>query len=69
MLTTTEAAAVLGVKADTIKHWCKQGKFPGAYCIANRLWQIPREDVDALIKNPPRGRGRPRHAAESGGEG
>lgn len=53
MLTTVEAAALLAergvvVKADTVKHWCQQGKFPGAKAPANQrgVWLIPREDLD-----------------------
>lgn len=62
MLTTAEAAALLAergytVKPDTVKHWCEDGKFPGATCPGGRVWQIPREEVEAF--EPPT-RGRPR---------
>lgn len=65
MLSTTEAAALLSergitVKVDTVKHWCRQGKFPGAVSINGRVWQIPREAIDAFV--PPT-RGRPKHSA------
>lgn len=56
MLTTTEAAALLTergitVKADTIKHWCQQGKFPNARRIGGPRrgsWLIPQSDLDAF---------------------
>lgn len=64
MLTTIEAAALLTergltdrqggpVKPDTVKHWCAQGRFPGA--VNERrgpgrgFWLIPCEALDAFV--------------------
>ncbi|GAB4192855.1 MAG: hypothetical protein OHK0022_07280 [Roseiflexaceae bacterium] len=60
MLTTAQAAEILAhrghiVKADTVKHWCQRGLFPGAERIGNTrrgLWRIPQVDIDAFT--PPR---------------
>lgn len=60
MLTTTEAAAILSergmadrdggpVKPSTVHQWCKRGKFPNAYSIGGRVWQIPQADIDAFV--------------------
>lgn len=44
------------VKADTVKHWCAQGKFPSA--VNERrgpgrgFWLIPRDALEAF--EPPR---------------
>ena len=68
MLTTTEAAALLtergltdkdggSVRAETVKRWCLRKKFPGARSISGRIWQIPREDVEAFKPGKP---GRPK---------
>ncbi len=64
-LTTNEAAAYLAERgytvkrrraggegapsADTLKHWCLDGKFKGARKRDNR-WFIPREELDKLLK-------------------
>lgn len=66
MCTTTEAAAYLAERgytvgrrrvggagaptADTIRHWCGDGKFPGAKK-RGRDWSIPQEDLDRLIRS------------------
>jgi hypothetical protein len=47
---------VRAVEADTLKHWCIDGKFPGAYKVGvgNRAtWLIPQSDLDALLASPP----------------
>lgn len=69
MMTTTEAAALLSERgytvrrgrvggegppsADTLKHWCQQGKFPGAVFErrgpGRGYWLIPRGEVLALV--------------------
>lgn len=64
MLTTTEAAALLcargvqgykgqPIKADTVKHLCARGVFPGAQLVTRGpgrgYWLIPQEDVEAEI--------------------
>jgi hypothetical protein len=35
--------------ADTLKHWCEDGKLPGARK-RGRYWFIPQEALDALIE-------------------
>lgn len=63
-MTTHEAAAYLASKGytvgrrraggkgapagDTLKHWCKQGRFQGARKSGDR-WLIPKEELDKLI--------------------
>ena len=57
MLTTTEVAALLSergapIKADTVKHWCQQGRFPNAQRVGGPrrgYWLIPRDDVQAFV--------------------
>ena len=65
-LTTQQAAAYLAERgytvgrrriggkgaptADTIKHWCEQGKFPRVEK-RGRDWYIPQEDLDRLIRS------------------
>ncbi len=40
MMTTRTAAAIRGVAPVTVRHWCAQGKVPGAIRIG-RDWLIP----------------------------
>ena len=74
MKTTIEAAALLSerglkdrrggpVKPDTVKHWCQQGRMPGAYQEqrgpGRGFWLIPDEALDSFTPQRP---GRPRRA-------
>ena len=55
-LTTTQAAALLSergkaVKADTVKHWCQQGRFPNAKRVGGTrrgYWLVPKADLEAF---------------------
>ena len=48
-MTTTEAGRVLGYKPETISHYCKAGKLPGAVRFGEHgHWRIPLEALDAL---------------------
>lgn len=45
-MTTTEAAALLGLKPETVRRQCKRGRLPGAV-IVMRDWDIPPAAVEA----------------------
>ena len=48
MLTSTEAAALLGVSSpNTVKNWLEGGHFPGAFKTAGGHWRFPRDEVEA----------------------
>lgn len=47
MLSTTEAAALLGVSPDTVQRMCDRGELK-AYRVG-RQWRIRREDLDAYL--------------------
>lgn len=48
MLTSTEAASLLGVaSANTVKNWLEGGHFPGAFQTPGGHWRFPREEVEA----------------------
>lgn len=50
--TTKEAAERLGYKtSDSLRHYCAQGKIPGAKNIG-RLWIIPESWVVEMEKTP-----------------
>lgn len=45
-LTSTEAAALLGVSSpNTVKNWLKGGHFPGAYKTKGGHWRFPTAGV------------------------
>lgn len=46
----TDAATVLGVSADTIRRWVKDGTLPALPNIDKTI--IPRRAVDALLDRP-----------------
>lgn len=49
-MTTTAAAAALGVTPATVRNGIKDGRFPGAYRIdtpRGPVWEIPASAVDA----------------------
>jgi excisionase family DNA binding protein len=49
VLTSTEAAALLGVASpNTVKNWLQGGYFPGAFKTAGGHWRFPREEVEAV---------------------
>lgn len=49
MLSTDDAALMLGFKAKTIRAWCARGVFPGARKLPDdaprSAWRIPEADV------------------------
>lgn len=55
-LTTTEAAALLGIDAATVQKLCKRGRLPAIK--AGRDWLIHRKDVEKAKKRPKPGRPR-----------
>lgn len=58
MLTTTEAAQVLGVSPSSLRVWLSQEghpRFPNAQKFG-RDWQIPESDLKGLPKGRKRGR-------------
>ena len=45
-LSPEEAAARLGIKPDTVRKWCREGKLP---CVKlGRLWRIRESDFSKL---------------------
>ena len=49
MLTSTEAASLLGVaSANTVKNWLEGGYFPKAFQTPGGHWRFPREEVEAV---------------------
>jgi excisionase family DNA binding protein len=55
MLTTTEAALELGLRDDTIRKYCQQGKMGKRF---GRVWMITRSEIEQFkdARRPP---GRP----------
>lgn len=52
-LTVEEVAALLRVHPETVRNWLRAGRFPRARRLSRRAgWRIPREDVDALGREP-----------------
>jgi len=47
LLTTAQAARIVGVSADWIAQCCQNGRFPGAIQ-PGRDWLIPRAEVEAF---------------------
>ncbi|MDX9864033.1 MAG: helix-turn-helix domain-containing protein [Anaerolineaceae bacterium] len=50
LLSTNDVAEIIGVKPDTVKHWCQDGKVAGARKV-NREWLIPMSALDRLKRN------------------
>jgi len=48
MLTTTQAAAAIGVTPGRIRHMLRDGMLPGARK-HGRDWLIPQADIDAVL--------------------
>ena len=49
MLTSTEAATLLGVSPpNTVKNWLEGGAFPGATKTLGGHWRFPRSEVEAV---------------------
>lgn len=54
MITITEAANRLGIPARTLRHWCRQGRVPGAKMVGP-IWLVP---IGAQIDRSKMGRPR-----------
>jgi hypothetical protein len=64
MLTTSEAAEILGVKPSSVRVWLSEEgppRFPNARKFG-RDWQIPASDLEGIPKG--RKRGRPKKSTE-----
>lgn len=48
--TTTELAKKIGKNRNTVLDWAKSGVFPNAF-IDGRVWKIPEEDVEEILKD------------------
>ena len=64
LITTAEAARLLGRNPRTVRGYIERGLLPVARQINPRLLLVRRADVERLVANPPRpgirtGRGRP----------
>ena len=51
LLTTQQAADLLGINLNNISLRCRQGKIPGAVQIGGR-WLIPEESLDEIRAYP-----------------
>lgn len=51
LLTTHQAADLLGINLNNISLRCRQGKIPGAVQIGGR-WLIPEEELDEIKAYP-----------------
>ena len=49
LMTVAEVAEFFGVQPLTIREWCRNGRFPGAFKLG-RSWKIKRESVYALAQ-------------------
>lgn len=49
MLTTTEAAVILGIKPASVRYRCERGLFAGAINPGGRVWLIPRGEVEQAV--------------------
>ncbi len=47
--TVVEVAAQFHRSASTIREWCEQGRFDGAYKLNDRDWRISQSAVDAFL--------------------
>lgn len=52
LLSTEEAAALLGIHPNTVKVWRTNGRLPGYRPPGGRNWKFKRSDVLALIEEP-----------------
>jgi len=52
LLSTDEAAALLGIHPNTVKVWRANGRLPGYRPPGGRNWKFRRADVLALIEDP-----------------
>lgn len=43
VLTSTEAAEIIGVSDQTIRRWCEKGKYPDAFQTEGGHWRIPKK--------------------------
>ncbi len=51
LLTTQQAADLLGINLNNISLRCRQGKIPGAVQIGGR-WLIPEEELEEIEVQP-----------------
>lgn len=61
-LTIEQAAEVIGCTPGRVRQMANTGGIPGAEKIGNRLWMIPRREVEKIRDARP-GTGRPRRRA------
>jgi len=59
LLTTGEAAKILGVSHSTVRGYIRRGVLPVARRVTNRLLLVDRTEVERIKANPPQV-GRPR---------
>ena len=53
LLSTEEAAALLGIHPNTVKVWRTAGRLPGYRAPGSRNWKFKRSDVLAIIEAKP----------------
>jgi excisionase family DNA binding protein len=51
---TEEAAAILGVKPETVRQWIRKGEL-GAVKAGPRLWRVRESDLQKFLQTKPEG--------------
>jgi len=51
MLSTSQVARMCGVTSETVRHWIRQGRFPGSWrgLGVTSPYHIPRSEVETFI--------------------
>ncbi len=49
---TLEAAEIMGVKDQTIRNWCKKGKYPDAVALGSGVGEFQRVTLELLLNRP-----------------
>ena len=51
-ITTAEAAELAGIQPQTIRRYCRQGRFECSFLIWSDRWQIDKRSFMAWLKKP-----------------
>jgi excisionase family DNA binding protein len=61
-----DVAALVGRKPSTVRLWCEEGRFPGAYKLNGREWRIPAAALEAWVARARSGQGKPEQPIDLG---